>query len=44
MYSIPDPNLPLLSVPKGGAASDFCEALEYRDQEIRKCEVTFKFD
>ena len=39
MYSIPNPNLPMIPVPKGGTAADYCEALECRDQEIRKSEV-----
>ena len=37
-YAIPKPNLPPPPRPKGNSAGDFYEALDSRDQEIRKGE------
>ena len=37
-YVIPKPRLPAPPIPRGSGANDFYEALEARDQEIRKGE------
>jgi hypothetical protein len=40
-YNIPEPRLPAPPTPRGNAANDYYEALEARDQEIRKGELTY---
>ena len=42
-YTLPKPCLPAPPTPKGNSANDFYEALDARDQEIRKGSVKIAF-